>query len=91
MILQIIYPALYDSYGKCIAKNLEYRSPEEEDHIKDCYSYQRFFKYGDEINTPKGIGTYIGEEYHNGEYWAHVMFENDPAVFIFRKAVLEVF
>ena len=84
-------PALYDIHGKCIAKDFEYRSPEEEDSIKDCYSYNCFFKYGDKINTPKGVGTYITEEYHNGEYWAHVMFENAPAIFIFRKAVLEVF
>lgn len=84
-------PALYDISGKCVAKDFEYRSPEEEEHIKDCYSYHCFFKYGDKIDTPAGVGTYIGEEYNNGEYWAHVMFENDPALHMFRKAVLEVF
>jgi hypothetical protein len=82
-------PILYDIYGKCIAEELDYRSPEEEDDIKDCYSYDYHIEYGAKVRTPMGIGIYLGKDYHEKKVWAHVKFENDSAVYLILKDNLE--
>ena len=81
--------ALYDIYGKCIAEQLDYRSPEEEDDIKDCYSYDYYIEDGAKVRTPMGIGIYAGKEYHEKEIWAHVKFENNPNIYLINKNTLE--